>query len=326
MTLPLVSICIPTYNRGYVIEHTLKSVLSQSYNNIEIIISDNNSEDDTLEILRPYSLDPRLVILEAEKTCSPLENWKKCLAHANGDYVKFLWSDDYLAHDFLTECMRLLKPDIGFVYSVTKWYNAKTLSLLPGEGYALPKTGYYPMSDYEENLMLKGARPVSGSCAVFRTKMIRELMSLKIDIAGGEDIARYGAGIDALMFLYAKKTYKKYAYSNETTSFFGVDDGSLTISNGEKLFAPYFACFAWHLKSYSDDDLLIRKFKTRVNFYRSTISRGAEVKKSLSIISDSLDVAPLSTYMIYLMVEHYFVVPVCGFVRKVLAKIGVIVR
>ena len=58
MTEPLVSICIPTYNRANIIKKAIDSALSQTYKNIEVIVVDNASTDNTDEIVASYS-DPR---------------------------------------------------------------------------------------------------------------------------------------------------------------------------------------------------------------------------------------------------------------------------
>ena len=53
-SLPLVSIIIPSFNQGDFIEQTIKSILCQNYNNIEIIVVDGMSSDQTIEILNKY--------------------------------------------------------------------------------------------------------------------------------------------------------------------------------------------------------------------------------------------------------------------------------
>ena len=57
---PLVSIMIPTYNRPELFEKTLQSALAQSYDNIEILVNDNSTNEDTSTLIRKYECDSRL--------------------------------------------------------------------------------------------------------------------------------------------------------------------------------------------------------------------------------------------------------------------------
>ena len=54
---PLISIILPTYNAGKYIKETIESILNQTYKNWELIITDDNSSDKTLKILRLYAKD-----------------------------------------------------------------------------------------------------------------------------------------------------------------------------------------------------------------------------------------------------------------------------
>ena len=61
--MPLVTIGMPVYNGSASLESSIESILSQSYQNLEIIISDNNSEDSSMEICRKYALlDQRITV------------------------------------------------------------------------------------------------------------------------------------------------------------------------------------------------------------------------------------------------------------------------
>lgn len=94
----LVSICIPTYNGAAHIRETIDSVLSQSYKNIEIIINDDGSSDDTLEIVRSFN-DKRIKIYENEKNRGLPGNWNEAVKRAAGEFTKVLCQDDILAPD-----------------------------------------------------------------------------------------------------------------------------------------------------------------------------------------------------------------------------------
>lgn len=100
MELPLVSIIIPTYNRVALISETLNSLISQTYSNWECIIVDDLSSDNTLQVVSEYcEKDGRFRVYkrpeENKKGPSSCRNFG--LEKANGLFIQFLDSDDFLA-------------------------------------------------------------------------------------------------------------------------------------------------------------------------------------------------------------------------------------
>ena len=94
--IPLVTIAIPTYNRLDLLRETLDSVLSQTYSNIQIIISDNFSTDGTQEWLKNLELDNTIVIFQRENI-GMVRNWNECLYSASGKFFLLLSDDDLLS-------------------------------------------------------------------------------------------------------------------------------------------------------------------------------------------------------------------------------------
>ncbi len=95
-TLPKVSILIPTRNRAGLLAQALGSALAQDYPRLEIIVSDNASEDETPRLAQ-RCVDPRLVWRRFEANVGLDANWRALLYdYAGGDYVKVLADDDYL--------------------------------------------------------------------------------------------------------------------------------------------------------------------------------------------------------------------------------------
>ncbi len=92
---PLVSVIIPTYNSEKYIRECLDATISQTYGNIEIIIVDNMSSDNTVRICKDYALiDERIKIIEnPQKGVSYSRNLG--MTHACGEFVVFFDSDDY---------------------------------------------------------------------------------------------------------------------------------------------------------------------------------------------------------------------------------------
>ncbi|MDO8734846.1 MAG: glycosyltransferase [Elusimicrobiota bacterium] len=88
---------IPTYNRAKYFEECLNSVLTQDYPNLEIIVSDNASTDNTTEVVKKYLSDKRVRYYRNEVNVGIIANWKKLLyEYATGEYGKLICDDDYL--------------------------------------------------------------------------------------------------------------------------------------------------------------------------------------------------------------------------------------
>jgi len=88
-----VSIITPSYNRGHLIEETIKSILNQSYSNIEYIVIDSMSTDNTLEILEKYREKGKLQYI-SEKDDGMYYAINKGIKMAQGDIIAYLNSDD----------------------------------------------------------------------------------------------------------------------------------------------------------------------------------------------------------------------------------------
>jgi glycosyltransferase involved in cell wall biosynthesis len=118
--LPLVSICIPSYNGEEFLSDALQSALSQSYPNIEILVSDDGSSDQTLSIANAVRERSRFEfsILQHDRF-GLVENWNFCIKNAKGKYIKFLFQDDVLQPNCISEMVALAEQDaeIGLVFS-----------------------------------------------------------------------------------------------------------------------------------------------------------------------------------------------------------------
>lgn len=90
--LPLISVIIPTYNRANVLRNAIDSVLNQSYHNLEVIVVDDCSTDNTIEVLNEY--DTRIKIIKHDVNLHVSAARNTGVYHSNGTYVAFLDSDD----------------------------------------------------------------------------------------------------------------------------------------------------------------------------------------------------------------------------------------
>ena len=100
MEQPLVSVCIPAYNNAAYIKDTIDSILRQTYTNLELVICDDNSKDDTVEVIESIK-DSRIKLIKNEKNLGMSGNWNNCLKHCTGEYIKLICADDMLREDCL---------------------------------------------------------------------------------------------------------------------------------------------------------------------------------------------------------------------------------
>ncbi|MEI8672067.1 glycosyltransferase family 2 protein [Vibrio sp. SA48] len=107
---PLVTICIPTYNAASYIKETLSSIRKQTYSNIEIIIGDNASNDNTEQIVRAYIDAHKLGIsyYKNDENLGYSGNCNKLINMANGEFVAIYHSDDVYNPNIVKEQVELL--------------------------------------------------------------------------------------------------------------------------------------------------------------------------------------------------------------------------
>ena len=107
--LPKISIITPTFNQGQFIEQTIKSVLDQGYPNLEYIIIDGSSTDNTVDIIKKYEDQLSYWISEPDKGQSDAIN--KGLRIANGEIINWLNSDDYYEPNSLFEIAKAFEDE-----------------------------------------------------------------------------------------------------------------------------------------------------------------------------------------------------------------------
>jgi len=116
MSTPKISVCIPTYNYAEYIGQAIDSVLMQDYTDYELIIVDDCSSDATSEIVESYikRCNRPIQFIVNETNRGLVGNWNYCLELAKGEYIKFLFADDFLVEsDALRRMSALLDADPG---------------------------------------------------------------------------------------------------------------------------------------------------------------------------------------------------------------------
>jgi len=101
---PLFSICIPTFNRREMLCQAIRSALNQTYDHIEVVVSDNASDDGTSEAVRALG-DARIRYFRNETNLGAASNWERCLYLAQGAFISWLQDDDLLLPHFASNAV-----------------------------------------------------------------------------------------------------------------------------------------------------------------------------------------------------------------------------
>lgn len=137
---PKVSIIVPNYNHGKYLTERLNSIYNQTYKNYEVILMDDMSTDNSLEILRDFAnkySNKTKLIANNENSGGVFNQWKKGLEHSSGELVWIAESDDYCSNNFLQELVDAFRNESVliafsntlFVKSgITTWSLAEYLS------------------------------------------------------------------------------------------------------------------------------------------------------------------------------------------------------
>ncbi|MDT8367120.1 MAG: glycosyltransferase family 2 protein [bacterium] len=259
----LVSILIPVFNRQDFIGQCIESALMQTYRNLEVVVVDNASTDDTWQICEHYRRsDNRLRTFKNPENIGPVLNWKRCIEEARGKYSKILFSDDLIHGEYLTRTVPLMdEPGVGFVLTPTvigaePWNGSKV--------YGISQSmECFRSWDFILWSLFGTRSPVSPGCALFRTIDIRR--NLLFDLPGFEksDFRTHGAGSDLLILLLTALQYELVGFIPEPLVFFRSHPGSITSRGRENsIQEAYLLSRLWFANLFLD-----RRTAKRFNTY-----------------------------------------------------------
>jgi glycosyltransferase involved in cell wall biosynthesis len=187
MPQPLVSVIVPSYNHALFITDRLRSVLEQSYQNFEVIILDDHSEDNTITEINPFLSDTRahLTVNEANSG-SPFRQWYKGIQMARGKYIWVAESDDYADRSFLERMVPAMECTcVAVAYCRSTDIDKLSRSLGPsddhvnlsgakflgGDVYTFSERKYFIASGLVEKNSI-----VNASAVLFKTEIIKRFI------------------------------------------------------------------------------------------------------------------------------------------------------
>lgn len=176
---PLISVIVPAFNAARWIDRTLASIQAQTHREMEIIVVDDGSTDDTVAlVLQAAASDPRIRLIR-QANAGPAAARNRAIRDSRGVFVAPIDADDLWAPDNIERQVTalILRPDAAFCLARSYWLDADDRLLAPASDAPLPECSFQNL--LEDNFI------GNGSACVFRRA--------HLDAVGGYD-ERYGGG------------------------------------------------------------------------------------------------------------------------------------
>ncbi len=161
---PKVSIVTPSYNQGRYLEMTIRSVLEQDYPNIEYLVIDGGSTDESVDVIRKY--EGQLAGWISEKDRGQTDAINKGFARATGEILAWINSDDTYQPGAIREAVSILqsRPELGMVYGDTNYIDE--------HGQVI---GHFPAAQASYQRLRRGVINIPQQSAFFRTELWRRV-------------------------------------------------------------------------------------------------------------------------------------------------------
>ena len=169
---PLVSIMIPNFNHSRFLDQCIMSAINQTYKNLEIVILDNSSTDDSVQVASKYLSDPRVSVCRNQFNIVN-QTYRVLSKLTRGKYKILLCADDYILEDFIRQAVEIMEkyPNVGYVHGERDWVteDGEIIELDPFYKCSFVAPGHSAMAVY---MMTPVAHPSQG---VFRTSAFEEI-------------------------------------------------------------------------------------------------------------------------------------------------------
>jgi len=210
---PKVSIIIPCYNAEEWIDQCLRSALSQTYGNVEVIFVDNESTDRSVEVAKAAKEDYPDLIIDSAPNVYPNcwdEGKEKGFSLATGEYAIIMGADDFLDFGFVENCMKYILA----APSKIKAFQSHMHGILNDTGNVvkLSKHSYNSLSEFKE--MCLGMCPVNTPTIIYNMELYRDglLKAQPEKYGGAADYDLYCKLADKGIMIYPGPTWLGYYY------------------------------------------------------------------------------------------------------------------
>ena len=196
--VPLVSILIPTYNRPHYFKIALESALAQTYSNIEIIVGDDSTNNETEKLIyRDYlHKHKHITYIRNPSTLGQFHNALMLLEQSNGEYINFLMDDDIFYNNKIEKMMfhfqQDLNKNLALITSYRTWINdnGDTIEQHPSMKRSYDEDTLLNVKDFGNHMLILGHNTIGEPTTVFFRK---RLLTKSFGILNGRN---YSCSVD----------------------------------------------------------------------------------------------------------------------------------
>lgn len=219
---PLISVIIPNYNHANYLDERIQSVLNQTYQNLELIILDDKSTDNSLEVINKYRDNPHVsqIVVNEHNSGSAFKQWHRGIELAKGELIWIAESDDYCSPNFLEVLVNNhIASNSVFTFCKSK--------LVDEGGNKLREN--HQMSRAKGDIVLSGRQFISeylgfsnevqnASCAIFNKSEALSVDKDYMDFKGAGDWLFWLELAEKDNVCYINQELNNYRLHNNTTS------------------------------------------------------------------------------------------------------------
>lgn len=243
--LPLVSVLIPLYNAEKYIAKTLESVLTQSYENIEIIVLDDGSTDKSLAIAKDYEMQYENIKVFSHENSGAQVTRNKLFELSLGDYIQYLDADDLLHKDKIKSQIDLLKNEDSKSIAFGQW---TTFSKDTLEGTIFRKLSIY--KNYTDTIeflidMWSSLEAISPHAWLIPRILIKESTGWHLDLIKNQD---------GEFFARIVSQAKKAVFCEDSKVFYRIDSqNSISKNYSQEAAKSLLLSFDWYANILKND-------------------------------------------------------------------------
>lgn len=217
-TTPLVSIAMCTYNGAAYVREQINSIINQTYRNLEIVIVDDLSSDNTLQILKEYQQkDSRIKVYHTEKNIGYNKNFEYAFSLTKADYIAISDQDDIWDLAKIETMMNNWPTGSLFIYSLSgSFYNDDFKSRKPASPV------YY--SDINDIHSLVFNSPVHGHACMFKKELLNHCTPFPADIFYDWWISMHAVVIGIVGCLPYTLTWHRVHKKNSSRNLTSIED------------------------------------------------------------------------------------------------------